>query len=106
MSVVPAVARGNTIRFAVRVQPRASRNECTGVHDGAVRIRIQAPPVDGAANDALVDFIARALNVPSRRVHIVGGVAARLKTVEVEGITREQLNRLVTVSPTSSDSFP
>ena len=94
MSAVAVVERGDCLRFSVRVQPRASRTECTGVHAGALRVRLQAPPVDGAANDALVKFLAEALHVPARRVHIVGGFSARLKVVEVEGIDRSELNRL------------
>lgn len=102
MSAVPAVERGEALRFSVRVQPRASRTECTGVHAGALRIRLQAPPVDGAANDALVQFLADALHVPARRVRIVAGLAARLKIVEIEGIDREALNRLAGPSPPPS----
>jgi len=90
--------RPGALRFAVRVQPRASRTEIVGVHAGALKVRVQAPPVDGAANAALVSFLADALGVVARDVHIVSGTTSRLKTVEVFGIERQHLDRL---APTS-----
>jgi hypothetical protein len=86
---VRAVARG--VRFEVRVQPRASRSEVVGEQEGALRVRLTAPPVDGAANDALVDLLAKLLDVPKRDVHIVGGATSRRKIVQVEGVTAEQV---------------
>lgn len=75
------------VRFAVRVQPRASRSELAGIHGDALKIRLSAPPVDGAANDALIDFLAELFAVPRRFVRILAGETARSKVVEVEGIT-------------------
>ena len=71
--------------FKVRVVPRASRSELVGEHDGALRVRIAAPPVDGAANDELVRLLARAFGVPRSAIDITGGHAAKLKTVCVAG---------------------
>ena len=82
--VVDARAAGR-VRFAVRVQPRASRTEVVGVHGGALKVRLRAPPVDGAANEALVDYLAEQLGVPRRAVRVVAGAASRAKTVEVDG---------------------
>jgi uncharacterized protein (TIGR00251 family) len=76
-----------SVRFAIRVQPRSSRTGIDGVHGGAVRVRVNAPPVDGAANDAVVDVLARALRVPKRDVTIVSGATSRSKVVEVSGVT-------------------
>src|SRR6185312_2994120 len=73
------------LTFKVRVVPRASRSELVGEHDGALRIRIAAPPVDGAANDELVRLLARAFGVPRSAIDITGGQAAKLKTVCVAG---------------------
>jgi uncharacterized protein (TIGR00251 family) len=75
------------VRFAVRVQPRASKTEIAGVHGDALKIRLSAPPVDGAANDALVKFLAELFAVARRDVRIVAGETSRSKIVEVEGIT-------------------
>jgi uncharacterized protein (TIGR00251 family) len=83
------------LRFRVRVQPRASSNEVTGVVEGALRVRLLAPPVDGAANDALVSFLADRLGVPRRMIRIVSGTSSRTKTVEVEGVARDQVDRLI-----------
>ena len=61
------------------------------MHDGCVKIRLAAPPVDGAANAALVEFIAGQLGIGKSRVRITAGLTSRRKTVEVEGVTAEQL---------------
>ena len=71
--------------FKVRVVPRASRSELVGEHDRALRVRIAAPPVDGAANDALIQLLADAFDVPRGAIEITSGHAAKLKTVSVAG---------------------
>lgn len=87
--------RDGALVFAVRVVPRASRSGVAGEHDGALRVRVAAPPVDGAANEELVRTLAGALNVPARDVEITGGHSSRLKQVRVLNTTRERLERLV-----------
>ena len=87
MSTVTVDARPGGVRFQVRLQPRASTNEIVGVANGALRIRLHAPPVDGAANEALVRFLADRLDVPRAAVRITAGTTSRTKTVEVEGVT-------------------
>jgi uncharacterized protein len=61
------------------------------MHDGAIKIRIAAPPVEGAANRALIDFIARQLGVAKRSVRLVSGERRRRKVLEVAGVTPERL---------------
>jgi len=78
-------------RINVYVQPRASKTVAAGMHDGCVKIRLAAPPVDGAANAALVEFIAEQVGVAKSRVRITAGLTSRRKTVEVDGVTAEQL---------------
>jgi uncharacterized protein (TIGR00251 family) len=73
-----------TIR--VRVQPRAQRDELAGVRDGALVVRVVAPPVDGRANAAVCKLIARAVGVPPSRVSIVRGATARDKVLRIEGV--------------------
>ena len=85
---------GGRISFKVRVVPRASRSLITGEHDGALRVRVQAPPVEGAANEELMRTLARAFNVPSRAVEIISGQTAKLKRVRVNGAQRAQLEGL------------
>ena len=86
--------RGAT-RIEVRVQPRASSNQIVGYRDGVLRVRLQAPPVDGAANDALVRFLADQLGVARRQVRIVSGFGSRNKLVEVEAVALPALDRLL-----------
>jgi len=74
------------IRIEVYVQPRAGKTELAGVHDGRPKIRLAAPPVDGEANAALVEFVARRLNIAKSRVRVVGGLTSRRKVLEVEGV--------------------
>jgi uncharacterized protein (TIGR00251 family) len=90
-----AVTAGDgVVRFRVHVQPRASKTEIAGVHGTALKVRLHAPPVDGAANDALVDFLAKQLRVPRRSVHIVAGQSSRGKMVEVEGVSPASVRAL------------
>ena len=78
----------------MRVQPRAARTEVAGPYGGdAIRIRLTAPPVDGAANDALVRFLADRLEVPRSAVRIESGVTGRSKVVAVDGIGPETATR-------------
>ncbi len=77
--------KDGVLTFKVRVVPRASRSELVGEHDGALRVRIAAPPVDGAANDELVRLLARAFDVPRSAVGITAGHTSKLKTVRVAG---------------------
>ena len=94
MNALVVTERDGAVRFAVRVQPRAARNEVAGVHDGALKLRVNAPPVDGAANDAVVALLARLLRVPRGVIRIVSGVTSRTKLVEVEGVARARILRL------------
>ena len=87
-------ARAASVRFDVHVQPRASRSEIVGEHSGALRVRLAAPPVDGAANEALVDLLAKALHVPRRDVRIVSGATSRRKVVEVDGVDAKRVTTL------------
>ncbi|MEP6496143.1 MAG: DUF167 domain-containing protein [bacterium] len=71
----------------MRVQPRASRSEVVGVYGDALRVRLSAPPVDGAANAALIEFLSDIFAVGRRSVKILSGESSRSKIVEIEGIT-------------------
>jgi len=77
-------ASGTTLR--VRVQPRAAKDELAGVRQGALVVRLKAPPVDGAANESLARFLGRALGVPPSAVRILRGTTGRDKLVAVAGI--------------------
>jgi uncharacterized protein (TIGR00251 family) len=83
---------GGRVRFTVRVQPRASATEVAGIHGNALKVRLSAPPVDGAANAALIEFLSKLFAVPRRAVIILAGESSRLKIIEVEGITERAVH--------------
>lgn len=76
---------GADLVIEVRVQPRASRSELAGPFGDRLRVRLQAPPVDGRANAALVEFLAQAFGVPRGRVTIEHGLSGRDKRVRIRG---------------------
>ena len=75
------------------VQPRASRTRVVGIHDQRLKLQLAAPPVDGAANEALVAFVADALDVPQRQVSLVRGETNRRKTLLIQSVPPEQIIR-------------
>ena len=81
------------------VQPRASKTEVAGRHGGAVKIRIAAPPVDGAANEELIRFLAKALSLPRSAVRLKRGAAGRRKAVEIEGLDVREAERRLGLTP-------
>jgi uncharacterized protein len=92
-SSAPISSTATGVRLQLRIQPRASREEIVGVAGDAIRIRLTAPPVEGAANEALVRLLARRLEVARSAVEVISGLAGRDKLVAVEGITAEQAAR-------------
>ena len=78
----------------VRVIPRARKTELAGTRDGAILIRVAAPPVDGAANDAVIALLADRLSIPRRNIRIVSGATSRHKRVDVVGVTPAQIRDL------------
>lgn len=76
---------GDTV-LRVRVQPRASRNELRAEADGRIRVALTAPPADGAANEALVAFIAKSLGIAKSRVTLIHGERGREKSLRIEGL--------------------
>jgi uncharacterized protein len=88
-------AAAGTVSFAVRVQPRASKDEVVGVIDGALKIRLQAPALENRANEALVDLLAQLLKRPKAAVRILSGERSRTKRVEVHGVTKQEVLRLL-----------
>jgi uncharacterized protein (TIGR00251 family) len=93
----------NTVRLAVYIQPGASKTGLAGTHDGLVKVRIAAPPVENAANRALIDFIAERLGIAKRCVRIVSGTTNRRKVLELQGVTAERLAAALGSSPGPCD---
>ena len=82
---------GGALVFAVRVAPRAGRTAAAGAHGGALKVRVAAPPVDGAANEELARFLSKTFGVPVRAVEIVSGHTSRTKMVRVRGALASDL---------------
>ena len=88
-------APGKSVTISVRIQPRASKNELVRMDDGGLKIRLTAPPVDGAANEALVRFLADALSVPKTNIEIVSGHTAREKRIKISGVSDDDIQRVL-----------
>ncbi|MBC7899548.1 MAG: YggU family protein [Saprospiraceae bacterium] len=83
------------ITFSVRVVPRASKSEIVGEHDGYLRVRISAPPVDGAANGESVRVLAKYFGVAKSDVEIRSGISSRTKRIRVSGVTAARFRILL-----------
>lgn len=80
------------VQLNVRVIPRASKPGIAGTRDGALLVRLQSPPVEGAANAELIQILAKALHVPRGSISIVAGERSRQKRVRIEGVSEEYVN--------------
>lgn len=94
---------GDDVSFAVRVTPRASRDAIEGERQGALRVRLTAPPVDDRANQALCRLLAARLKIAPSAVRIVSGERSRTKRVEVRGASEQQIRGLLTTAAAESD---
>ena len=94
MSEFDARQISGAVRFTVRLVPRASRNEIVGLQGSALKVRVTAPPVEGMANENLIELITAALKTSRRNVCIVSGSASRTKVIEVQGVSLENVQRL------------
>lgn len=91
--MIERTEKDGALTFKVQVVPRASRSEIVGEYNGALRVRVAAAPVNGAANAELERLIARALGVPAKAVVILAGHSSKLKRVSVKGATRASLDQ-------------
>jgi uncharacterized protein len=83
------------VTFAVRVQPRASKGGVAGELDGALKIRLAAPPVEGRANEELIRLLAELFDAPRRRIAILSGQTSKNKVVSVSGISVDEASRVL-----------
>jgi uncharacterized protein len=81
----------NGVTFAVKVHPRAKKNAITGEVGDALKLSLTAPPADGKANEACIEFFAQLLKVPRSSVTIAAGHASRNKVIRVAGVTAQQV---------------
>ncbi len=89
--MIPIRDTDNGATFAVRVQPRASRNAVVGEMGDALKIALSAPPVEGKANEACIEFLAILLKVPRSSVTIASGESSRNKVIRVAGLSAQQV---------------
>jgi uncharacterized protein (TIGR00251 family) len=87
------------VLLRVRVIPRATRNQVSGLHDGALKIRLTAPPVEGKANKALCSFLAKSLNLAPQNIQVVSGETSRQKRIYVRGVKLSDLKALCPEGP-------
>ncbi|MBO0800267.1 MAG: DUF167 domain-containing protein [Blastocatellia bacterium] len=93
--MIKFTASGNGVIFSVRVQPRASRSCIAGEAEGTLRIRLAAAPVDGEANEELMNLLAKLLDIPRRQVEILSGLRSKNKVVRISGISGERFEKLI-----------
>ncbi len=91
--MIPLHETSSGVTFAVKVQPRARRNAIVGELGDALKIALTAPPVDGRANQACIDYFANLLNLPRSSITIASGQSSRNKVIRVVGISADELKR-------------
>lgn len=92
-------ARGENILISVRVQPGASKNAVTGIKEDSLNIKLCSPPVDGRANDSLIRFVAKRLDVSRSSIQIIQGIKNRKKLLEVSGVSMADAEKALTPLP-------
>ena len=83
------------VRLHLFVQPKASKNEVVGPHNGEIKIKITSPPVDGEANAGLIEYLSKLFKIPKRDITLIKGETNRHKAVELTGITLEKAQELL-----------
>jgi uncharacterized protein len=91
--MIPILEHASSVSFAVRIHPRARKNAITGTVGDALKVALTAPPVDGKANDACIEFFANLLKVPRSSVTIAAGQLSRNKVIRVSGLSAEEVRQ-------------
>ncbi len=86
----------NYVTFPVRVQPRSSGNEICGIYGDAIKIKLASPPVEGEANESLINFLAKSLNVSKGQIEIISGQKSKNKLIKIIGVTKGKVTDLLT----------
>lgn len=89
------VEKDGSVIVTVRVVPRASKSEIVGEHDGALKVRIASPPVDGAANAELIKLFAKQFGISKGNVEIIGGQTSKSKQIRISGLTAAQFEAVL-----------
>lgn len=96
MELLRVSQESDLVLFPVRLQPRSSRNEVVGLFQGALKIRLTAPPVNNQANRSLLGFLAKSLGLPAHRVLIASGYRSKNKIIGVKGLSQAELLEKIT----------
>ncbi len=88
---------GQAVTFVVKIHPRAKKNAITGELGDALKVSLTAPPIDGRANDACIDFFAKLLKLPRSSITIASGHSSRNKVIRVVGLSAEELRQRIAV---------
>ena len=83
------------VTFAIKVHPRAKKNAITGAVGDALKVSLTAPPIDGGANEACIEFFAKLLKLPQSSVTIASGESSRAKTIRVAGLSAEEIRKRI-----------
>ena len=98
-NVGPIRQQHDGVLLAVKLQPRASRNEIGEVADNELKIKVTAPPVDSAANQALIKLLSSELNHPKNSIQLTRGQTSRHKTILIQGLTRSEILSRLKIAP-------
>ena len=103
--MIPVQMATGAISFAVKVHPRAKKDAITGQIGDALKLSLTAPPIDGRANEACIEFFAKLLKVPRSSVTIASGQRSRAKAIRVAGVSAEEVRGRMGISlrPGSND---
>jgi len=85
----------NSLNIQAQIQPGSSKDQIIGIHNGRLKIKISAPPVDGKANQNLIEFISKALGVSKSKIEILKGRTSKLKTLKISGIDQRSFSLLL-----------
>ena len=85
----------NGVRFSVLIQPQSSKNEVTGIHNDALKIRLTATPAEGIANKSFIRFFTKWLGMSASKINIVKGLSSKNKTIEVNGLEEKQFCQIL-----------
>lgn len=83
------------IKVRLYIQPQSSKNQIIGLHDGALKVKIQAPPIEGKANDEIIYFFSKLLKIPKSQLEILKGDLSRHKTLAILGISKETFEKII-----------
>ncbi|MNL08780.1 hypothetical protein D3C87_1295150 [compost metagenome] len=83
------------VRLHLFIQPKASKNEVVGPHNGEIKIKITSPPIDGEANSGLIEYLSKLFKIPKRDITLAKGETNRHKVLDLSGITLEQARKLL-----------